>query len=86
MNVSITNSFDFISKMSQERFAHMWDIESPNLEFYISQNQNSIQLINQQTVDYSSVGVVNNEIKSSRVIDTGQLEIGANASFFRLSI
>lgn len=85
MNVSITNSFDFISKMSQERFAHMWDIEYPNLELYISQNQNSIQLIDQQTVNYSTSGVVNNEIRSSFSIDSGQLEIGSNLVSFDYS-
>lgn len=85
MNVSIANSFDFVSKMSQERFAHMWDIESPDLEFYISQNQNSIQLVDQQTVDDSIIGHVNNEIKSSYSIDSNQLEIGSNLVSFEFS-
>lgn len=63
----------------------MWDVEYPNLELYISQNQNSIQLIDQQTVNYSTSGVVNNEIRSSFSIDSGQLEIGSNLVSFDYS-
>ena len=85
MNVSITNMFDFASKMSQERLDHMWDIDSPNLELYISQNQNSIQLSDQQTVDNSIIGQVDNAIETSYSIDSNQLAIGVNLISFELN-
>ena len=85
IGIEVNQSFDFTSKMSQERLDHLWIISAPNLTLSLASEYSSVQLLDQTTSDKSIGSKLHSSLYSNYSIDTNSLPIGTNQFFFESS-